>query len=71
MSTLGLFPYGTSSRDHVPEHVWDPPKSVPAVLPAVEELDDMHEAAFLICQIFILYIMFYMFYIDNSEEPEN
>ena len=55
----------------MPEHVWDPPKSVPAVLPAVEELDDMHEAAFLICQIFILYIMFYMFYIDNSEEPEN
>ena len=55
----------------MPEHVWDPPKSVPAALPAVEELDDTHEAAFLICQIFILYIRFYMFYIDNSEEPEN
>ena len=47
LSTWGPFPCGTSFRDHVPKHVWDPPESVPTALPAVEELDDTHEAAFL------------------------
>ena len=30
LSTWGPFPYGTSLRDHVPEHAWDPSESVSA-----------------------------------------